>query len=220
MKQKLSILGVEAIVVILYSIIVFLIPFPKGGVFWLSYIFTLIALFAQLLFLQVAFGTGTSLRSRFYGYPIFRIGMIYLAVQVIASIIFMILAVFVKVPMWIPTICYLIILGLGAIGLIATDNVRDTVVLVEKKHANNTAMIRGLRRQAEVLANQFPELEPVAEALKYADPVSTVGSEGYERQLGDLMQQAAQHPDREQLRDQLLELLNQRNAVCKSSKTR
>lgn len=221
MKQKYSVLAVAAIVVVLYSLIVFLVPFAKTGVFWLSYVFTLIALLAQLVFTQVAFGGGTSARSRFYGYPIFRIGMIYLAVQVVLSLVFMLLGAW--IPMWIPTLCYIIVIGLAAIGLIASDNVRDSVRVVEEKQADNTAFLRSLRRNASVLAGQYPELESLAEALRFADPVSTTASEPYERQLGEMLGQVQACPDessRVRLKNQMMDLLSQRNAVCKSSKTR
>lgn len=221
MKQKYSILIVAGIVLVLYSLIVFVVPFPKNGVFWLSYVFTLISLAAQLVFVQVAFGGGMSVRSRFYGFPIFRIGMIYLAVQVVLSLVFMIIGQW--IPMWIPTLCYLVVLGMGAIGLIAADNVRDSVRLVEEKQADNTVFMRNLRRNADVLAKQYPELEALSEALHFADPVTTVASEPYERQLGELLAQIQTCPDepnRVRLKNQMLELLDQRNAVCKSSKTR
>ena len=72
MKQKYSVLAVEIIALVLFSLIVFIAPIPKTGVFWLSYVFALIALISQLAFVYVAFGSGTSARSRFYGFPIFR----------------------------------------------------------------------------------------------------------------------------------------------------
>ena len=148
--------------------------------------------------------------------------MIYLAVQVIAGLIFMILGVW-RIPFWIPTVCYLIILALGAIGLIATDNVRDSVRLVEAKHADNTAHIRNLRRSADIVSSQYPEFKPVAESLRYADPVSTAASESYERMLGNMLNQVRDCEDsaaRQALANQMQEVLQQRNAVCKSGKTR
>lgn len=221
MKQKYSVLAVAGIVLVLYSLVVLVAPLPKTAVFWVSYVFTLIALVSQLLFMQVAFGGGTSLRSRFYGFPIFRVGIVYLTVQVVLSLVFMILGGW--IPLWIPVLCYCVVLGMAAIGLIAADNVRDSVRVVEEKQADGTVFIRNLRRGANVLSSRYPELEPLAEALRYADPVSTGASEPYERQLAELMNQMESAPDeaaRIRLKNQAMELLNQRNAVCKSSKTR
>lgn len=221
MKQKYSVLAVTAILLVLFSLIVFIAPIPKTGVFWLSYVFALIALVSQLAFVYIAFGGGTSARSRFYGFPIFRIGIIYLVVQLILSVVFMLLGKW--VALWIPALLYLVVLGLAAIGLIAADNVRDSVRVVEKKQADNTAMMRHLRRTAKVLSTSYPEIEPLAEALGYADPVSTKASEDYEHDLCDLLEQVETCGDAEgrvQLKDQMMELLTQRNAILKSSKTR
>lgn len=221
MKQKYSVLAVEVIALVLFSLIVFIAPIPKTGVFWLSYIFAVIALAAQLAFVYVAFGNGTSARSRFYGFPIFRIGIIYLVVQLILSLLFMLLGKWVAA--WIPAILYIVVLGLAAIGLIAADNVRDSVRMVEKKQADNTAMMRHLRRTAQVLSSSYPEVAPLEESLRYADPVSTKASESYEHDLCDLLEQVSAletTEERTALTTQMLELLNQRNAVLKSSKTR
>lgn len=221
MKQKYSILAVEVIALVLFSLVVFIAPIPKTGVFWLSYIFAVIALGAQLAFVYVAFGNGTSARSRFYGFPIFRIGILYLIVQLILSLVFMLLGKW--MPAWIPAILYIVVLGLAAIGLIAADNVRDSVRLVEQKQADNTAMMRHLRRTAQVLAASYPEVASLEENLRYADPVSTKASEAYEHDLCDLMEQVGDcetPEDRAALAAEMQELLNQRNSVLKSSKTR
>lgn len=221
MKQKNSILAVEVIALVLFSLVVFIAPIPKNGVFWLSYIFAVIALVAQLAFVCVAFSGGNSARSRFYGFPIFRIGMIYLIVQLILSLVFMLLGTWVAA--WIPAILYILVLGFAAIGLIAADNARDAVRLVEKKQADNTAMIRHLRRTAQVLAASYPEVAPLEEALRYADPVSTMASDAYEHDLCDLLEQMSAletSEERAVLTVQMQEILNQRNAVLKSSKTR
>lgn len=221
MKQKYSVLAVVAILLVLFSLIVFIAPFPKTGVFWLSYIFTLIALASQLGFAYVSFGSGGSARSKFYGFPIFRIGIVYAVVQVALCLVFMVLGK--VIALWIPALLYIILLALAAIGLIAADNVRDAVRMVEQKQADNTAMIRYLRRTAQVLASSYPEVAPLEEALRYADPVSTKASEAYEHDLCDLLERVEAcetTEERAALTAQMQELLNQRNAVLKSSKTR
>jgi len=221
MKQKYSVLIVTAIVLVLFSLIVFLVPFYRGGVFWLSYVFTLIAIAAQLGFLHVAFAGGKNARSKFYGFPIFRIGAIYVVVQLVLAVIFMLIGKWVAA--WIPALLYLLVLGFAAIGLIAADNVRDSVVLVEKKQAENTYLMRTLRRNSDVIARKYPEFADLAESMHYADPVSSVASEPYERQLQELLTQVEQCSDdqsRMQLKNQLEELLVQRNDICKASKSR
>lgn len=221
MKQKFSVLAVEIIALVLFSVIVFVAPIPKTAVFWLSYVFSVIALVAQLGFLYVAFEGTVSVRSKVYGFPIFRIGIIYLLLQLILSLVFMLIGK--CIPMWIPVILYIVVLGLAAIGLIAADNVRDSVQLVEEKQAGNTYAMRMLRRTAETMKQSFPELEEVAEQLRYSDPVSTQASAPFEQQLQNMLEsipQIADEAGRIRVKNQVMEVISQRNAVCKSSKTR
>lgn len=221
MKQKYSVLAVEIIVLILFTLIVFIAPFPKTAVFVISYIFSVIAILAQLGFAYVAFSGGTSVRSKFYGFPIFRIGLIYLVVQLVLAVVFMLLGKW--MPLWIPFLLYIVILGLAAIGLIAADNVRDSVRIVEEKQAGNTQAMRMLRRNAEIMQNTYPEISEVAEQLRYSDPVSTQASAAFEQQLQNMLDTIPQIPDeagRVRVKNQIMEVLAQRNAVCKSSKTR
>lgn len=221
MKQKFSVLAVDLIVLILFSVIVFVVPIPKNGVFWISYLFAVLAVVSQLGFAYAAFSGTSTAKSKFYGYPIFRIGIIYLAVQMIMSVVFMLIGKW--IPLWLPFLLYVVALGLAAVGLIAADNVRDTVMEVEEKHAENIQVMRMMRRNADVLKVNFPELSEFAEQLRYSDPVSTRATESVEQQLQNMMAAYPTQPDqasRIRLKNQMMDLLAQRNVICKSSKSR
>lgn len=219
MKQRLSAFVVDIIVLILFSVIVFVIPIPKTGVFWLSYVFALLAIVSQLGFAYVAFCNGESARSKFYGFPVFRIGLLYLIVQMALSLVFMLLLNW--MPVWIPFLLYVILLGVASIGLIAADNVRDTVSLVEEKQHRNTSMMRLLRQDAEALMVRYPELSDFAEQLRCSDPVSTSATADLEQQLHRMLVGFCQLPDlasRVRVSNQMMDMLLQRNVLCKSSK--
>ena len=51
-----------AIVLILYCVLSFAIPFARGGIFWLSFVFSLIAICAQFYVLKTSFDHGESAR--------------------------------------------------------------------------------------------------------------------------------------------------------------
>ncbi len=221
MKQKFSIIAVAFILWILFSVVVFVLPIPKTGVFWLSYVFAVLAVVAQAGFVFVSFHSSTTARSKFYGYPVFRIGLIYLGVQFAMSLVFMLIGKW--VPLWIPFLLYVVALGLAGIGLIAADNVRDTVLSTEERQAESTYMMRMLRRNAEAMQVTFPELKEFAEQLRYSDPVSTHASENLEQQLQNMLAVYQNQPDqtsRVRMKNQMMDILAQRNVVCKSSKTR
>ena len=83
---------VDAILLIVFSVIAFAAPFAKTGVFWMAYLFGVIAIAYQIYVFQISFNQGDDVKSKFYGFPIARVGVIYLAVQLVLSLIEMCLA--------------------------------------------------------------------------------------------------------------------------------
>ena len=71
---------VDAIVFIIFSVISFAPPFHKAGVFWLAYIFGVIAIVYQIYVFKISFSQGDDVKSKFYGFPIARVGVIYLGI--------------------------------------------------------------------------------------------------------------------------------------------
>lgn len=59
-----------AVVLAVYNVIVFAVPFPKNAVFFVSWVFSLIAIAAQVYVIRTAFYKGESTTSKFYGFPI------------------------------------------------------------------------------------------------------------------------------------------------------
>lgn len=72
------------ILFILVSVIAFAVPAAKTAAFWISYGFAVIAFAAQLIIWKAALGRSESLKSKFLGFPVVHIGIVYLIVQVIA----------------------------------------------------------------------------------------------------------------------------------------
>ncbi len=162
--------------VVVYNVIAFALPFPKTGVFFLSWIFTIAALAAQVYVIHTAFFKGEGIKSKLYGVPIARVGMIYLAVQVVLGLIFMALGAI--VPVWLPLVLYVIFMGAALIGLITTEGVREEVERQERKLVKDVSRMRKFQALARMLADegQIPEvkepLRELAEAFRYSDPVS------------------------------------------------
>ena len=66
-----------AILLVAYLLVIFLIPFAHTAVFWVSFVFTLIAFGVVAAACWLAFVRKPDTESRFYGFPIARIGVIY-----------------------------------------------------------------------------------------------------------------------------------------------
>ena len=77
------------VLLVLYFLLAFLIPFAKTAVFWISFVFTLIAFGVTAFSLYTAFFKKPDARSRFYGFPIAKIGVIYGGVQLVLGLLMM-----------------------------------------------------------------------------------------------------------------------------------
>lgn len=187
-KNKIRFFAALAIVLVVYNVLAFAIPFPKNGCFWAAWVFGLVAILAQAAFLLLAFQHGEGVRSRFYGFPVARVGVAYLCVQLALSFLFMGLA-FVKCPAWIPVVLSVIVLAAAALGLIVTEAVRDEVERQDSKRRADTLGMKKLYAAVAACADRCadPELkkpvQKLAEALRYADPVSSEATREAENTL-------------------------------------
>lgn len=178
---------VLAIIFVVYLVLALVPPFYKGGVFWLSFVFSLIAILAQGYIFSTAFKANKPVKSKIYGFPIARLGVIYLVVQIIAGFLFMLLG---KIaPVWLCAVVEVIILAAAAIGIIITDTVRDEIEKKEETQSADTGMMRGLQARAKLLVELCEDAEvklvvqKLADQLRYSDPVSRVDLEEAEQKL-------------------------------------
>lgn len=121
-KRGAACLGV---LLALYLLLAFLIPFVKTAVFWFSFVFTLIAFGVAAYALYMAFLKKPDARSRFYGFPIARIGVLYCGIQLAVGLLFMALGKW--IPAWLAVLVYAAMLGAAVIGLVSADAVVETI---------------------------------------------------------------------------------------------
>lgn len=221
---------VLGVVLVVYNVLAFALPFPKTAVFAVSYLFTMIAILAQIYVIRTAFYRGEGVKSKFYGFPIAKLGVIYLAVQLIAGLVFMALGLI--VPVWLPLALYVVLLGVAAVGFVAADAARDEVVRQEVKLEKDVSRMREFQAKGRALVtlNQIPEaarpLEKLAEDLRFSDPVSSEALTEIEDQLAECLaqlQEAVSAQKTEQILSVCREaerILAERNQLCKLSKAR
>ena len=218
------------IVLVIFVLIAFLVPFPRSGVFWTGFIFGLIAILAQAPIWMIAFKGAESARSKFYGVPIARIGTIYLVVQLILSLAAMFLAWIPVIPAWPFIIVFLIILGVAALGTIAADVTREEIERQDVQIKRDVSKMRELQSLGNSLANNCkdeslsPALKNLAEELRYSDPVSSDATAEIEAELKRLLtelQAALLDEDTaaaKSLCQQAQTTLAERNRICKLNK--
>lgn len=219
---------VLAVIAVVYHIIIFALPFAKTPVFFVSWLFTAAAIAVQVPVIRRAFFQEEGIQSKFYGFPIAKLSLIYLAAQFVFSFFFMALGRF--LPLWLPLICYFALLGAAAVGLIAADGIREEVERQETQIEKRVDRIRKFQSLSQTLANQnsMPEaeeeLKKLEEAFRYSDPVSSGELEGLEDRLAEDLARLQDAVTMKKLEDALNLCrktkadLEERNRLCRLQK--
>lgn len=217
-----------AVLLVLYLLTVFLNPFGKTAVFWVSFVFTLIAFAVMGAALYIAFVKNPDAKSKFYGFPIARIGVLYGAVQLALGLLFMALGRW--LPAWPAVLVYAVMLGAALIGLISADAVVEEIHIQDAKLKGNVSFMRGLQSKLNQMVTQCgpsdmaKAVRKFADELRYSDPVSGAVLADIENDLSaavDELQQAVVDGDSaavSQLCQKASALLAERNRLCKLNK--
>lgn len=226
-KEKKGVL-VLALLFVVYTLIVLAVPFAKGGMFWLTYLFTAAAFGVQAYVFKLSFEKEAGAKSKFYGFPIARVGVLYLAVQIMLGLVFMALAA--VAPVWLALVLYLALLAAAAVGVIATDSIRDEVERQDTQLKKDVATMRALQSKAAALPARCEDttakaaLEKLAEEFRYSDPVSAPALADLETDMAAIMEElSAAVTDGDNaavlaLCKKISATLAERNRLCKLNK--
>ena len=168
---------VAGILFVLYIAIAFLIPFEREGVFWLSLLFTTVAVAVACLALYLGMFKKVGAKSKFYGFGIARVGLIYSAVQIFISLVFMALAQWLW--LWLVAVVYLILFGTATMGLIGAEAVVDEIQRQDEKLKRNVTVMRSLQSKLNKMVSFCADAESeklvraLAEEVRFSDPVSS-----------------------------------------------
>ena len=227
-KNLLSMLAVYGIVLAVYILAFLIIPFKKGASAWICFGFSIVAFFAGSAISVFAFDK-KDLKSKFYGFPIFKVGSIYVAAQLALGIVLCVIGAFIDIPYWITLLLSVIVLAVAAIGVIATGSARSNIENIEKTtekeiqtHKVFTLNIEGI---IDICNNDDVKvkLKKLAEDFKYSDPVSNKNTESIEDdiilKLESLKKNVNANPDKVFVDIQeVSNLLSERNRICKAFK--
>lgn len=230
MKKRLSLLFIYFIVAITLTLLFVVIPFEKTVASWLAYGFALLSLVGGLVIIWVAFRKATTLKSKFYGFPVVRVGLIYSITQIIISIILIVIGVFVEMPTWIVVILSVVLIAFTSIGTIVSDNMRDAVETIEEHGHQNTQVMTSLTNnlanildlcQDEAVKAKLVELN---ERFKYSDPVSSESTQSIEHEITENITQLKElvlsNNNAQSLKiiGHISNLLSSRNRICSANK--
>jgi hypothetical protein len=213
---------------VVFSVIAFAIPFAHTTAFWVAYGFGALAILFQLYILKVSFATDGDVRSRFYGFPIARLGVYYLVAQLVVSVVEMALAR--VIPTGVAVAINVLLLALAVVGCITVDAMRDEIIRQDGALKRNVSNMRELQSLSAALVGQCGDealktmLQKLADEFSYSDPVSSEKTQELEEdmkaQMGDI-QQALVEGDSDgakKLCGKLMGSLAERKRICSVSK--
>lgn len=212
------------VLLVLYILIAFLIPFVHTATFWVSFVFTLIAFAVVGASIYIAFIKNPDAKSKFYGFPIAKIGVIYGIGQLVAGILFMSLSQW--APVWLAVLVYAAGLAATVIGLISAEAVVEEIRVHDRKLKKDLSLMRSLQSKVNQIAAQSDDtgIKALADEFRYSDPVSNEALAEVEHDLSaavDELQAAYVDGDHEamtQLCRKAAALLAERNRICKLNK--
>lgn len=202
------------IVFALFSVLAFVIPTEKTAAFWVTYGFTLIAFVAQIGVWRIALGRTDSPKSRFLGLPILFVGIVYLALQLVAFAVFMAEP---ALPVWAAVVVSSIILAISAGCMIAGEAGKDEAVCIEKKVNSKVFYLKALQVDVDMLAQQEKdeemraELRELADAIRMGDPMSDESLADIEEEIVNHIKELKTAADKKGLISDVRSLLMERN---------
>ena len=205
------------IIFILITVVSLAIPTSKNAAFWIAYIFTVVALAAQIVLWKRAFGH-KELKSKFLGFPIVHIGIVYLVVQIAVLFIFVFAE---KLPTWSALVICTAIAAIAAIFMIAADAGRPEIERVEQKIKGKVFYIKNLQVDMEILvgaekdAKTKKALEQLAEKIRFSDPMSNEQLAVLEDKISLAVENLKSSDDKMKIIEDLNLLLDERNRKCK-----
>ena len=221
-KNKTLYFVVIALLLGLFNLIAFIIPFPKGGGFWTGYVSITISILISSIVLYIIFDK-KDLKSRFYGVPLIYVLRSYVMLQLILGI----------TQMAVPAFNYryaivvnAIILVFSIIGLIALTAGREEIERIDEKVRQKVIYIREIQILVENLIDDTKDelilssLNELKDLIRYSDPMSNDEIEKIELEILSEIKSLENLKDETKLTKikDINKLIKQRNRIVKAYK--
>jgi hypothetical protein len=213
------------IILAVFNIIAFVIPFNRGGGFWTGYGFSMLALLISAAVSFYAFDR-EGLKSKFYGIPLISVIWRYLVIQLTLGIIEIILD-FIPIPFRFGIAVNAVLLGACLLGLITVEAAKDEIERIDEKIKEKVFYIKSLQVDIETLIGKVSDeslkkiLKDLAEAIRYSDPISNPHLAAIENKIeakAAVLAEAVGNNDGDSVKalcNELQQLFAERNRKCK-----
>lgn len=202
----------------LISIIAFAVPIMKTATFWIAYVFTAAAFAVQIVIWKTALGKGETLKSKFLGFPVVHIGIVYLIIQTVAFAVFLFAP---TLPVWSVIVVCSVIAGVSMVCMISVEAGRNEIDRVEAKVQKKVFYIRELQADIELLADAETDADvkatliQLAEKIRFSDPMSNEQLADLENKISVKVMELKTATNKVEIITEIISLLNERNKKCR-----
>lgn len=211
-----------------FNVVVFVVPKEImgsgkfGGLFWIGYIFIMLAFVGQLACAYFAFREDAP-QKVFLNLPLITISYSTLITSILLGTLCMVIPFF---PNWLGIIICVVSLGVNAVAIVKAKTAAELVSEVGDRVKMNTIFIKSLTVDAEsLMARAIGNEAKVAakkvyEIVRYSDPMSNAALSGVETQITLKFNEFSKaaisgEGDVTRLAEEIMVLLNDRNKKCK-----
>ena len=195
-NNKALAIAIYLIAIVLYSILVFLYADTSHTNVWMGYGFSMLAFILQAGMIFMAFGKPeTKLRDVFFGLPVAIVGVIYLLVQLLAGVFFML---FPGISLKFAATIQILLLAAYLILAISAFIGKNIVVDIDEMTRKKVLFVRSLEitlvelkgiAKSETLKSRLADL---AETVRYSDPMSHESLAGLEQRISAMISALAE----------------------------
>lgn len=165
-KYAWGIWGITLVVALAFA---FLLPFTYNVVYLIALLSMLLAFAVCAWTFWRSFSAKNELFSKYMGWPIFKVGLIVLAVQLALSFVLMTLASL--CPVFVAALLEIVLFAVAGVCLLTREAARQVVTQTEESLPDRTAAWKEVRRKAALVdLPENREWQKVLENIRYADP--------------------------------------------------
>lgn len=226
------IIAIFAIAFIVYNVLLFIVSGFSGhsATFWISYVFMIVAFLSMLISNLILKNKTFMPKDWILGYPIWKHSFLYITIELVASIIFMIVERY-NCPWQAAFFVQLVLLCLYLVFVISCFFEKKTIEEVHEKAKTATTNWRLLQYDAEAVYKRAVDTEAatvlknLVEEIRYSDPISNDQLLGIESQIIEGIKEISRSVDLNDMDNTIacgrrtLLLLDERNEKCKILKS-
>ncbi len=200
-------------------------PFPKTNIFWIAFAFSLVAFFSQIYTIHILMKGQAHIKYRIYDYPLLRVSVLYLIIQIGVSLLLMSFSG--KVPVFAAVLVEVILLAVAVAANFAVQAAGGEIIRQDMQLKRELLKMEELQERINQLIVQCDEgqmkeiLKKLGDEVRYSNPVSGDISEEIEDEITVLVSEIEERVldgdlgNVTELCSRMRGLLKERDRICR-----